>query len=114
MRIFTLSLLVLLLACEPAEQQARDSIAAASGVITAAQATLTPTCKANPSQNSCQLVNKAIAAENLAVSALETYCGIPAGVPSGNNCAPVKSYQSALTTALQNLNTIITELKGVV
>jgi|ERR1041384_6759510 hypothetical protein len=118
-RLFVIPLLlsVIFLAGCPPEKDARDAIAAAHGVITAAQAQWTTTCRAQPTQAKCQAVNKLIQAQHLAADALTTYCGgvPPTGTPTyldGGPCTPVTSAGGALRSAIQNMNSIVNDVNG--
>jgi hypothetical protein len=105
-------LLMLTVACHTFEANARDTIAAANGVIVQAEVQYSPTCTSNPNQSVCQTINKAVAAQNAAITALETYCGFTAANQPSDKCQPVKALEPALTSALANLNQFVTELKG--
>lgn len=120
MRRFLLSpllcLLVILVACSPVEQKARDTAAALQGSIVAAQAKYHDSCVANPSQNVCQVINRGIAGENALITSVETYCGwSPASPPADPTakCVPVKSAESALVAAIANAAQLTLEIKGV-
>ena len=96
---------------------ARDSIAANFGYLTWAQTQYGASCKANPTQTVCVIVTKDIAAQNLAITALETYCG---GTPTGTNaafanggpCAPVASALAALNAAVANFAPLMANIKA--
>jgi len=109
--------LVPLIACSPVETKARDTAAALSGSIVAAQFKYQASCQANPAQQVCVAINKGVNAENALVSAVETYCGweVNAAPPDPNaKCVPVKSAEQALVAAIANAATITTEIKGVI
>jgi hypothetical protein len=96
---------------------ARDTIAANFGYITWAQTQYGANCKANPTQTVCQLVTRDIAAQNLAITALEVYCsGAPAGTnatfANGGPCAPVNSALSALNAAVANIQPLMANIKA--
>lgn len=116
--IIPILLLTLVLSgCNSPAQSARDSIAAAQGLIVAAQATHGDQCRKDATPKVCQVVKRAVSAQNATVTALETYCGWAPGAPPADpeaSCVPVKSAESALVTTTQNLNQIITELKGAI
>ena len=108
--------LLLLVACSPLEQQARNAAAALQGTLVAAQAKYHDACVANPQQDTCVRINKGVSGENALVTAIETYCGwSPSAPPSDPNatCVPVKSAQAALTAAIANANQFTLEIKGV-
>lgn len=102
--------------CTPVEQQARNISAALEGTIIAAQAKYHDSCVAKPSQTVCHQINNGVAAENILITSLETYCGWSATVPPTDpnaKCVPVKTAQAALNAALTNATTLTLELKGV-
>ena len=73
-----------LVACSPLEQQARNTAAALQGAILAAQTQQQTSCAANPSQESCRVINGAIGAENALITATEAYCGWSVTAPPAN------------------------------
>jgi hypothetical protein len=105
-----------MLGCSPIENRARDTAAALSGAIVAAQTQYQVTCAANPNQQICQVINRGVAGQNALITAVETYCGwTPTIVPpdASAKCAPVKSAQAALEIAIENAATLTVEIKGV-
>lgn len=100
----------------PAEKPARDTAAALQGSLTAAQAKYQTSCKANPSQNVCQLINRGVSAQNALITALETYCGWSVQAPPDPSakCVPVNNAKDALNAALANARQLTVEIKGVV
>lgn len=109
------TLLLGLTACSPVEEQARNSAAALSGSIVAAQSKYQDSCTANPTQGICQTINHAVAGENALVTGIETYCGwavTPAPPDPTAKCVPVKSAQAALLVAVQNANALTLQIKG--
>jgi hypothetical protein len=117
-KLFTIPLFICLLAmvgCSPLENQARDSAAALSGSLVAAQTKYQPSCSAKPSQEICQVINRGVSAENALITAVETYCGwtaTPGPADPNAKCAPVKSAQAALQTAIANAATLTIQIKG--
>jgi hypothetical protein len=114
--ICTLALMTQAFTCNTAAT-ARDTIATSYGYLTWAQSNYKTTCMANPAQTPCVLINKAIPINNLAIDALEIYCGgtAPVGqVPfaQGGPCVAVSSALPALQSALANLGPIIADLKA--
>ncbi len=107
-----LLLVVLMVGCPRVVNNARDTIAAANGVIVQAEIQYSPTCTSNPSQPICNTINRAVAAQNAAITALEAYCGFNSASNPNDKCQPVKTLEPALTSALANLNQFVTELKG--
>lgn len=110
-----LTIALVMIGCPKPAENARNAIASAQGFIVAQQQIHGQSCKAAPSQEVCVNINKAVSAQNAAVTALETYCGWnPLAPPSDPNapCVPVKGAEAALTAAVGNLNQIIGEIKG--
>ena len=104
------------LGCSPIENRARDTAAALSGAILAAQTQYQATCTATPNQQICQVINRGVAGENALITAVETYCGWTPTIPPSDTsakCVPVKSAQVALETAIENAATLTVEIKGV-
>lgn len=105
-----LPLLLLLAACQPPEQSARDTIAAAKGAIEQQQAKH-PECVANPSGSGCQRINRAVDLQNAAIDSLHVYCA-SSTYESGGSCTPDKTALPAMREAVKRLDAIIRELKG--
>jgi hypothetical protein len=106
---------LMLAACEPIEQTARDTSAALGGAIVAAQGQNQAACKAAPSASVCVFINRAVAAQNALITATEAYCGVAVGISAPTaTCTPVKSAQAGLQAAISNANPFITSLKGVI
>jgi hypothetical protein len=121
MRTLAVGLLVVcllpMLGCSPIENRARDTAAALSGAIVAAQAQYEASCASNPNQQVCQLINRGVSGENALITAVETYCGwTPTVAPpdATAQCVPVKSAQSALEIAIANASTLTLEIKGAI
>src|SRR5947207_15952877 len=99
----------------PVETQARDSAAALSGSIVAAQTKYQTSCTADLSQQICQVINRGVSGENALVTAIETYCGwamTPAPPDPNAKCVPVKSAEAALQTAIANAAALTLQIKG--
>ena len=112
--LLAVSLLVLV-ACSPLENQARDVAAALSGSIVAAQGKYQGSCAANPSQAICQAINRGVSGENALVTAVETYCGwavTPPPLDPNAMCVPVKSASAVLQTAIANAAALTVQIKG--
>jgi hypothetical protein len=106
-----------MLGCSPIENQARDTAAALSGAIVAAQTQYQASCIANPNQQVCQLIDRGVAGENALITAVETYCSWTPGVAPPDptaQCVPVKSAQAALEAAITNASTLTLEIKGAI
>lgn len=106
-----------MMGCSPIENQARDTAAALSGAIVAAQTQYQASCVANPNQQVCQLIDQGVAGENALITAVETYCGWTATVAPPDvtaQCVPVKSAQAALEAAITNASTLTLEIKGAI
>jgi hypothetical protein len=103
------------LGCSPLETQARDTAAALSGSIVAAQTKYQAGCSANPSQEICQLINRGVSGENALVTAIETYCGwaiTPAPPDPHATCSPAKSASATLQAAIANAAALTLQIKG--
>lgn len=101
--------------CSPIENRARDTAAALSGSIVAAQAKYQTSCAAHPAQGICQTINRAVSGENALITAVETYCGwSPTLAPPDPTakCEPVKSAEAALQAAIANATLLTLEIKG--
>ena len=121
MRTLAVSLLLIclltMMGCSPIESKARDTAAALSGAIVAAQSQYQASCSANPNQQVCELINRGVAGENALITAVETYCGwSPTVAPPDPTatCVPVKSAQVALEAAIENAATLTIEIKGAI
>jgi len=109
--------LVATLGCSPIETRARDTAAALSGSIIAAQTKYESSCAANASQEVCQLINRGVSGENALITAVETYCGwAPTLTPPDTTaaCAPVKSMEAGLQAAIANAAALTLEIKGAI
>jgi hypothetical protein len=109
--------LVVLVGCSPVEQKARDTAAALSGSIIAAQTKYEASCAANANQEVCQLINRGVSGENALITAVETYCGwSPTLTPPDPTavCVPVKSMQAGLQAAIANAAALTLEIKGAI
>ena len=108
---------ICLVGCSPVEQKARDTAAALSGSVVAAQSQYQASCTANPKQQVCQLINRGVAGENALITAVETYCGWAQGAAPPDptaTCVPVKSAQAALEAAIANAAALTLEIKGAI
>ena len=108
-----------LLGCSGPEKNARDAIAASKGAIETAQTKYMDQCKADATLQPCTLINRAVAAQNTAINALELYCsgGSVGGAPTfqnGGTCHADKTVQPKLDAAVSDLNQIIASIKGIV
>jgi hypothetical protein len=116
-RCFVLSLVLVLVACSPLEQQARNTAAALQGAISSAQAQYLSQCQATPTAaGPCTIINQAVAGQNALVTAVEAYCGWSETAPPANGalaCTPVKGAAPGLQTAINNATLFITEIKGI-
>lgn len=106
-----------MLGCSPIENQARDTAAALSGSIIAAQTKYQASCTANANQEVCQLINRGASGENALITAVETYCGwgpMLAPPDAAARCVPVKSMQAGLQAAIANAAALTLEIKGAI
>jgi len=113
---FMLALLLATVACAPVQDVARDGIAASKGALVTAQSKYRDQCTANPAMKPCRIIHEGVAAQHLAVEALDLYCqGV--ATPSfldGGKCSPDKSVEPRLKAALQNLDVMIRDVKGLI
>lgn len=101
------------------EANARDAAAAAQGFIQQAQQNHLTECKADPSKDfPCGVINRAVGAQNLLVSAVELYCGWPAFASpdalqqfKGQPCIKSANYAQRVSVAINSLNAILGEYK---
>lgn len=108
---------LILVACQPIENNARDTAAALQGVIVAAQAKHHDACVGDPSQAVCQLINKGVAGQNALITSLETYCGWSTTAPppdQNTKCVPVKGAEAALKSAIANAAQLTVEIRGTI
>lgn len=108
------ALCVILAACDPPQNVARDALAANRAVLVTYQNKYQNECAQNPAMKTCRIIHEAVTAQNLAVDALDLYCqGIT--TPSfmdGGPCAPDKSAEPKLRAALKNLDVIMRDVKA--
>jgi hypothetical protein len=106
---------VTLTAC-PKDKNARDVAAALKGAIQTAQTEYSGACQENPSQSTCTTINRAVAAQNLLITALENYCGWSQGdpPPPSTKCTPAPSALAFLQTSINNANQAISEIKQII
>jgi hypothetical protein len=117
MMMLTVVIVLPMLGCSPVENQARDTAAALSGSIVAAQSEYQVSCAANPGQEVCQIINRGVSGENVLITAIETYCGwTPTLAPPDPTatCVPVKSAQAALQAAIANAASLTLQIKGAI
>lgn len=114
-KLFLLLPLLLLTACSPVENSARDTSAALNAVLLTAEDENLASCQADPTQSVCTVINKGIDAENALITATEAYCGWSTTAPPDplQKCSPVKGADAALKTAIANADQFVTEIKGV-
>jgi hypothetical protein len=116
MKRIAIALLCLsMIGCAPVENQARDSAAAIKGAIGSAQTKYGATCRENSGQQVCDVINKAVNAQNGLITATEAYCGWSQAAPPADQsgkCVPVKSAESGLKAAILNADNFTKELKG--
>src|SRR6516164_166904 len=110
---------VFLAGCSPVEQQARDALAASQGFIMQAQQNHQAECSQTPKKAfPCAMITQAVGAQNLAIDALEVYCGWTASdvadAAAGKSvhpCVETKTAADPLKAALSNLNRILKDYK---
>jgi hypothetical protein len=106
-----------MLGCSPLESQARDTAAALSGSIIAAQVKYQDSCAAGPTEEICQVIDRGVSGENALITAVETYCGwTPTLAPPDPTatCIPAKSAQAALQAAIANAAMLTLQIKGAI
>ena len=104
-----------MLGCSPLEMQARDTAAALSGAIVAAQTKYQSSCEAKPSQEICQVINRGVSGENALITSIETYCGwavVPGPADPTAKCVPARSASSVLQAAIANAASLTLQIKG--
>jgi hypothetical protein len=114
--VMVLAMALVMVACSPIEQQARNTAAALHGAISAAQAQYQSQCSTNPGSGACITITRAIDGQNALITAVEAYCGWSPSAPpptGSQTCVPVKSAAGGLQTAVNNANLFIAEIKGV-
>lgn len=115
--VLLVSGMVAMTGCSPIENRARDTAAALSGSIVAAQTKYQASCTANANQEICQLINRGVSGENALITAVETYCGwTPTLAPPdvSATCVPVKSMETGLQAAIANAAELTLEIKGAI
>lgn len=113
--VLLVTCLLSMLGCSPVERRARDTAAALSGSIVAAQTKYQASCAIQPKQEICQVINRGVSGQNALVTAIETYCGwalAPVPLEPTATCIPVKSAEMALQVAIANATTLTLQIKG--
>jgi hypothetical protein len=118
-RAILIAVVFLAAGCSPVEQQARDALAASQGFIMQAQQNHQAECSQTPKKSfPCAMINQAVGAQNLAIDALEVYCGWTAqdvqdaaAGKSVHPCFEAKTAMDPLKAALSNLNQILKDYK---
>lgn len=111
------TVLGLMVACSPIENQARDTAAALSGALVASQGKYQARCMENPGEEICQVINRGVSAQNALITAVETYCGWSVTAPPADpraKCVPVKSAEQGLKAAIANAAALTAEIKGAI
>ena len=103
-----------LAACDPPQNVARDALAANHAVLVTIQNKYHESCSQNPAMKNCRIIHEAVAAQNLAIDALELYCqGLTTPYfMDGGPCSPDKSAEPKLRAALKSLDVIMRDVKG--
>lgn len=103
-----------ILACNQSlEMTARDAIAANKGLIVQAQMEYA-SCKTDATPSACGIINRDVAAQNVAIDALEGYCGSAAFNAGTAPCQPHAQLQDKLVAALTDLSRTTSDVKGLV
>lgn len=106
----------MLTGCPIDAPKVRDSIATAYGFIGDLQTKHLAECKATPTLQTCVLINKGIAVQRLAASALNDYCSGPPAAgdmpyATGGPCSAQAGLADRLNAALTDLNNVMGDLK---
>jgi len=115
-----LAAVIALCACTSFVKASVATLAAAQGFIAQAQTNHKAQCTAAPTTPfPCVMINQAVDAQNVAVSALETYCQVPvAPTPEmlssqgSTACNPNPTAKQILVAALSNLGAIVAQYKA--
>ena len=115
-----LAVTLVLTGCTNFVRASVDTLAAAQGFISQAQKNHSAQCTVDPSADfPCQTINKAVAAQNAAVSALEVYCQLPVAPDPATlaslgtkTCNENPSAKQVLVAALSNLSQILTTYRA--
>lgn len=111
------ALTFVMMACDSIDKQARDVSASLKGPLVVAQQQNQDKCGADPSVQPCQLINRAISAQNALITADQAYCGWSKSTALDQRdvpCVPVKTAEGGLKSALANAQPFIQQLKGVI
>jgi hypothetical protein len=108
-----LPLVLLLTACPALQDTAHDALAFSKGFIEDQQSQH-QSCKTDGKPFACTAITQAIAAQSLAVDALEEYCGSAEFAAGTGTCAPNASAAPKLKLALTNLNATVANIKKLV
>jgi hypothetical protein len=112
-KTLTIAVMLVMLGCsQPIEKTARDGIATATGAISNYQAKYHDQCVAAPTGTACVAINRAIVGQNATITALEAYCGFKPGDDLASACKPVATAKDGLQAALNNLQQLVNDLKG--
>lgn len=114
MKKYLLLICLFLIACQPLQQTARDSIAVAKGVIETAQQEYLETCRAGSTQPACEIITDAVAAHNLVIDVLNIYCAGDDTWQEGAACTPNSAVGPRLRETLSRLNVIIANVKELI
>lgn len=106
-----LALTVVLVACAPLQDTARNGIASAKGFLDSEKAAH-PECAVDSEAQACYLIKRGVAAKDATIDALEAYCGGSA-FDAGAPCTPHSDLTDKLKSALANLNLTISDIKKV-
>lgn len=104
---------LILTACPPIQETARDGVATAKGYLDAAKAHH-PECS-TPQVNVgvCDLLSRATGAKDAVIDAVNVYCTSPSYDQTGGVCVPNKSAKPKLDAALRDLNQILADVKKI-
>lgn len=111
--LILLAMATILAACTDFETRSMKTVAAGSAFINDQAAQHKTECSANPALAVCVALARAAGGLNVAIDALEVYCGGPSYASNGQ-CQPNAAYQYKLAEALANFTNEISDVRSLV
>ena len=110
------TLVLLSTGCPIDPPKARDAVVSAYGFISDLQQKHLQECTATPTAPPCVAINKGVAVQRLAAATLNEYCAGPplagdATYADGGPCSAQAGVQPRLKAALQDLDSVVKDLK---
>lgn len=105
--------MLILTACPPVQETARDGVATAKGYLDSAKAAHPECAAAQVNVGVCTLLSRATGAKDAVIDAVNVYCSSPSYDSTGGVCVPNKSAKPKLDAALRDLNQILTDVKKI-